>query len=341
MSVLQSCPKGHYCLKGTGSAEQFPCPAGTYNPRELIDSQNSCLSCPSGHYCPDAGLKNLQDCVWLVSGVEKAPIHPVLWMVLQWLFVHTGLRSAEECQSCPGGFNCASTGLTEPCGLCSDGFYCAEKAETPTPIDGVSGHICPEGHYCPPGTTRPVPCDPGTFVTVTQASQWYCVDRARLLCPDGFYCLEGTGYDRRPCPAGTYSPDSGLSVLSECRECDGGHYYSLQNSTSVTGKCSEGCYCTDGNISPQPHTQSAAQSTITAEDRVRQVIFALEAQALLKSVQKDPSAVERDRPAAACVPKVTTVLSMVPLLRALNAQWAIIALQAHVYKINTPVQQGL
>lgn len=32
-------------------------------------------------------LKNLQDCVWLVSGVEKAPIHPVLRMVLQWLFV--------------------------------------------------------------------------------------------------------------------------------------------------------------------------------------------------------------------------------------------------------------
>ncbi len=77
-----------------------------------------------------------------------------------------------------------------------------------------------------------------------------------------------------------------------------------------------------------------AQSTITEEDRVRQVIdrssnsrqiknthiplkpahlilfsvpaqviFALEAQALLKPVQKDPSAVERDRPAAACVPR--------------------------------------
>ncbi len=34
----------------------------------------------------------------------------------------TGLRSAEECQSCPGGFYCASTGLTEPSGLCSNGY---------------------------------------------------------------------------------------------------------------------------------------------------------------------------------------------------------------------------
>ncbi|XP_042595395.1 multiple epidermal growth factor-like domains protein 11 isoform X2 [Cyprinus carpio] len=143
-------------------------------------------------------------------------------------------------------------------------FYCAEKADTPTPIDGVSGHICPEGHYCPPGTTLPVPCDPGTFVTITQASQcwpctagWYCVDGARLLCPAGFYCPESTGYDWRPCPVGTYSPDSGLSSLSECRECDGGHYCSLQNSTSVTGKCSEGYYCAHGNISPQPHKQSS------------------------------------------------------------------------------------
>ncbi|KTG09626.1 hypothetical protein cypCar_00002228 [Cyprinus carpio] len=183
LSFFLSCPKGHYCLKGTGSAEQFPCPAGTYNPRELIDSQNSCLSCPSGHYCPDAGLE-------------------------------------------------------EPTGLCLAGFWCREGSHSPSPMDGPTVAVCPVGHYC----------------------------------PKGFYCLEGTGYDRRPCPAGTYSPDSGLSVLSECRECDGGHYYSLQNSTSVTGKCSEGCYCTHGNISPQPHTQSAAQSTITAEDRVRQTV---------------------------------------------------------------------
>jgi len=57
MSVLQPCPKGHYCPEGTGIAKQFPCPIGTYNPRELMDSQSDCLLCPSGHYCPDVGLE--------------------------------------------------------------------------------------------------------------------------------------------------------------------------------------------------------------------------------------------------------------------------------------------
>lgn len=57
MSVLQPCPKGHYCPEGASIAKQFPCPAGTYNPRELMDSQSDCLLCPSGHYCPDVGLE--------------------------------------------------------------------------------------------------------------------------------------------------------------------------------------------------------------------------------------------------------------------------------------------
>lgn len=34
----------------------------------------------------------------------------------------TRLKSVEECQSCPGGFYCASTGLTKPTELCSDGY---------------------------------------------------------------------------------------------------------------------------------------------------------------------------------------------------------------------------
>lgn len=57
MSVLQPCPKGHYCPQGTGYAKQFPCPAGTYNPREGTDSQSACLLCPSGHFCPVVGLE--------------------------------------------------------------------------------------------------------------------------------------------------------------------------------------------------------------------------------------------------------------------------------------------
>nr|XP_055052406.1 zonadhesin isoform X1 [Misgurnus anguillicaudatus] len=248
-----------------------------------MESQSACLFCPSGHFCPGVGLEQPAGlCLagfWCKQGspspspfgtecplghyCPKGTTNPLPCPVGTWSN-STGLKSVEECPSCPGGFYCASTGLTEPTGLCSEGFYCAAKAETPTPTDGISGHVCPEGHYCPPGTTRPVPCDPGTFITVTQGSQcwactagWYCLDGVLHLCPAGFYCPEGTGYDWRPCPAGTYSPDFGLSSISQCRECDEGHYCSLLNSTSVSGECSAGYYCSHGNISPQPLTKSA------------------------------------------------------------------------------------
>lgn len=56
VSVLQSCPKGYYCPKGTRYATQFPCSAGSYNPKEGMDSPVSCLLCPAGHFCPFLGL---------------------------------------------------------------------------------------------------------------------------------------------------------------------------------------------------------------------------------------------------------------------------------------------
>lgn len=82
----------------------------------------------------------------------------------------------------------------------------------------------------------------------------WCLRSADL--PVGFYCPEGTAYEWKACPPGTYSPDSGLSELSQCMECDGGHYCSYQNATSVSGLCSAGYYCIRGNTSPQPLTLS-------------------------------------------------------------------------------------
>ncbi|KAK3560704.1 hypothetical protein QTP86_014744, partial [Hemibagrus guttatus] len=282
VSVLQSCPKGYYCPKGTRYATQFPCPAGSYNPKEGMDSLISCLICPAGHFCPFAGLSEPAGlCMpgyWCREGSHsaspfagpsgslcpvghycpKGTIRPVP-CPLGTLSNSTGQRSEDECQPCPGGFYCASTALSVPTGLCSVGFYCTEKATTSMPTDGSSGNMCPQGHYCPTGAARPVPCDLGTFMTATQASQcwpctagWYCVDGTRSPCPQGFYCPEGTAYEWKACPPGTYSLDTGLSELSQCRECDGGHYCSHHNASSVSGQCFAGYYCTRGNTSPQP-----------------------------------------------------------------------------------------
>lgn len=73
-------------------------------------------------------------------------------------------------------------------------YYCVEGAVTSTPTDGITGGSCPEGHYCPEGTVQPVPCDPGTYVAVTHATQcelcvpgWYCVSGSLYLCPAGLW----------------------------------------------------------------------------------------------------------------------------------------------------------
>lgn len=75
-------------------------------------------------------------------------------------------------------------------------FYCVEGAVTSTPTDGITGGPCPEGFYCPEGSVQPVPCNPGTYVAVTHATQcdscvpgWYCVSGSLYLCPAGILII--------------------------------------------------------------------------------------------------------------------------------------------------------
>lgn len=82
-----------------------------------------------------------------------------------------------------------------------------------------------------------------------------------VLCPSGFYCPEGTGFDLKGCPEGTYGPDPGYWSVSQCRQCDGGHYCSSINGTAVTGPCQEGYYCSLGNTSPRPLSQAAGKQS--------------------------------------------------------------------------------
>ncbi|XP_053362892.1 sushi, von Willebrand factor type A, EGF and pentraxin domain-containing protein 1-like [Clarias gariepinus] len=144
VSVLQSCPKGYYCPKGTRYATQFPCPVGSYNPKEGADSLSSCLLCPAGHFCPFFGLAEPAGlCIsgyWCREGSHSASpsagpsgsLCPVghycpngtispMPCPLGTLSNSTGLRSEDECQPCPRGFYCATTALSLPTGLCSEG----------------------------------------------------------------------------------------------------------------------------------------------------------------------------------------------------------------------------
>ncbi|CAG6003426.1 unnamed protein product, partial [Menidia menidia] len=253
-SIRRPCPKGHYCPAGTGLPNEHPCPIGSFNPGEGTDSPEGCIPCNAGHYCPYIGMSE-------PAGTTAPEVCPKgSWSN------SSGLQSREHCTPCPGGYYCDSVGLTKPNGICNKGYYCLEGAVTSTPTDGITGGPCPGGHYCPEGTAQPLPCEPGTYTTVTHASQcelcmpgWYCVSGSLYLCAAGFYCPGGTGFDLRGCPEGTYGPGPGYWSVSQCRPCDGGHYCSFRNGTSVTGPCQEGYYCSYGNISPQPFLQAAGE----------------------------------------------------------------------------------
>ena len=62
---------------------------------------------------------------------------------------------------------------------------------------------------------------------------------SKTACPEGYYCPNGTGYDWKSCPAGTYSNVTGLSKDSECTPCPGGHYCQGKKSTHgcLIGNC--------------------------------------------------------------------------------------------------------
>uniref|UniRef100_A0A3Q3IVN5 Uncharacterized protein n=1 Tax=Monopterus albus TaxID=43700 RepID=A0A3Q3IVN5_MONAL len=233
------CPPGTYC---EGAGEPELCPAGTFSPAPGLTSEAACQSCSAGFYCRGAGLRAptgpcspfycdlrlglanaslLRPCPkghFCPAGTALPNQHPC---PVGSFNPRQQADSPADCMPCAAGQYCPSVGLSEP-SPCHAGYWCKEGASSPSPLDGLSGSLCPPGQYCP-----------------------------------SFYCPEGTGFDLRGCPEGTYGPDPGYWSVSQCRQCDGGHYCSSRNATAVTGPCQEGYYCSHGNTSPQPASHTA------------------------------------------------------------------------------------
>jgi len=55
---VDPCPKGRYCPGNTGFNQSL-CPAGTYNPAEMLMAESECEQCDGGYYCDVAGLFNM------------------------------------------------------------------------------------------------------------------------------------------------------------------------------------------------------------------------------------------------------------------------------------------
>ena len=274
------CPVGHFCINGTTTPE--PCPPGTFSNMTGLQDATECSDCIAGKYCGTSGLTEptgkCSPGFYCLSGsisnesaicpagsfCGKGTHHPEGCPSGNYS-VTSGLSVSSECTKCQAGQYCNSTGLTAPSGLCSAGYYCPEGQIIPTP----TGFECRIGHYCPEGTPEPIPCSNGTYTNQTLTSEcyiclegWYCTEGVLTgMCPRGYYCPRGTGYDWKPCPVGTYSNEVGLSDEHECKACDGGKYCDKLAATNYTGDCHAGFYCLYGMDRARPTNQSVENGT--------------------------------------------------------------------------------
>ncbi|EDV28435.1 uncharacterized protein TRIADDRAFT_51343 [Trichoplax adhaerens] len=224
-----ACPSGYYCPSKTQTANQFPCPAGTYNNITGRSSQSGCASCPSGYYCSSEHLSEptgLCDAGYYCSGASNT----------------SKPTGGSEGDVCPPGHYCEQ-GSTQPtacpagtfnpsnqatsvndCLNCTGGYYCDTKGS-------VSGTAkpCQQGYYCDSGATS------ATFKN----------------CPAGSYCPANT-QTPVPCPTGTWSDVTNLASASACKNCTAGYYCPASGQTSATLECFGGYYCPAGSNVPQP-----------------------------------------------------------------------------------------
>ena len=280
------CPQGYYCPHGTTFAEEFPCPAGTFNNETMQTSiETGCtLICPATMFCPEGSTAG-QTCpagFYCPQGTPSAYHSPC---PLGTYGPDSGYSDASQCVECQAGYYCPSGNNTHPtvsplpcqpgtynplngtghefnCLLCTAGMSCPTIALT-EPSD-----TCNEGHYCPNGTIFPsqYPCPPGTFTFSTdlqspdqcsicpagQACGWGTGFNFSepLPCAQGHYCPLGTpASNKYPCPPGTFTELSNLTSAAECSICTAGHYC-IGGGAGPNDVCPMGHYCPEGTRLP-------------------------------------------------------------------------------------------
>lgn len=222
------CKAGYYCPLSTRYWNQFPCPAGLYNPNLSKTSLTDCLPCENGSYCPQ-GSEMLTPCPRGFFCPSRTGSGTTFSCPSGTYSGNEGLKNSTECITCPEGAYCpagtASRPSIEPI-KCPAGTYNPDTnaghrlnckpcdAGRSCPVSGLnsSRDSCQEGHYCPPGTivSNQFPCPPGTYTNSTD------LKRAEdcLPCPQSYSCGWGTGFPTipwMPCQMGHYCPE-GIEV---------------------------------------------------------------------------------------------------------------------------------
>lgn len=238
------CPLGHFCPQGSSEPKQ--CLRGSYCGQLGLASPEG--NCTAGYYCSGGDIiPNPRNCTagyYCPEGTEREVPCPV-----GTFSPYAGKSKEQDCLNCTAGFYCPLPGKTEVLFQCLQGYYCPSGSKHNSTV------ICPRGSSCPTGSGQPQNCVPGKYQD--QEGQYecnvclagyYCDPSTNLTgviyptkCTAGNYCPSGTKTEKQfPCPAGTYSNDTGLERSSDCKLCPPKMFCASPGLTKPSGTCAAG-----------------------------------------------------------------------------------------------------
>lgn len=159
------CDLNKWCPQETVPTSNDPidCLAGTFNSNKGGKSIQDCFPCEPGYMCTTTAVTPCplgKYCTEYVSGSTQSEIECPIYTYssVEKLFL------LEMCQTCPAGYNCNKTGIS----------------------DYETNHKCQKGHYCVANsdTSPEKKCPKGTYLNAEEANK---VSDCKQ-CPKGFYC---------------------------------------------------------------------------------------------------------------------------------------------------------
>ncbi|MDR3742451.1 MAG: SMC family ATPase [Terracidiphilus sp.] len=245
----KQCDINYYCPAGTGF--EIPCVDGTM---ALTSGKTACDACAVGYSCTFSAphvacITNNTQCI---SGTSFEPLcQPGTY----------NMSSTSGCVGCPAGLFCLDgrsvagpTDCANDNQCCTAGYLCTGWAQSSKPVS-IGGHVCDLGYYCPEGATARQTCPDNTYIfksgaiqqsDCTSCTEGYICTQGQAVaeaCPVGNYCPTGIN-GSLPCPLGTYSNETGNTIVHDCASCPAGYFCSVTGIADYTlYPCPEGEYC--------------------------------------------------------------------------------------------------